>query len=176
VPRAAGELDVELVHWPGDEARRRALAADGVAVLLLVAADEAPPEVVPTEDWIRVPAAERDVAIRVGALAHRLRRPPRVVDGALVVGTRTIQLARREAALLGPLLAEPGKVVARAELEAALWPQGAPSRRALDDTLFRLRHQRLGELGLEVVASYGRGFSLQPLTTGERGPAEAEAV
>jgi hypothetical protein len=172
----SGDLDVELVHWPRDEARRRELATAGDAALLLVPQGVAPPDVLPTEDWIRLPAADRDVSIRVGGLVQRLRQPPRVVDGALVAGRTTIELPRREAALLGLLLAVPGRVVTRAELTSAIWPDGAPSRRALDDALFRLRHRRLSGIGLDVVALYGRGFVVQPLATALVDPTDAQAV
>src|SRR3954451_16776898 len=62
---------VELLHWPRDEALRRHLAADGTPRLLLVPPGAPTPVVrAADEDWIRLPADERDVATRLRALAR----------------------------------------------------------------------------------------------------------
>ena len=64
---------VELVHWPRDEAQRARLARSGVPCLLLVAPDaDLPVSFALTEDWLRLPADERDVHARVQLLCRRL--------------------------------------------------------------------------------------------------------
>jgi hypothetical protein len=64
-------MRVELIHWPTDLARRDHLAAAGQPRLLLVAPDALPPAVIDaTEDWVRLPSDEREVALRI---QHLLR-------------------------------------------------------------------------------------------------------
>ena len=59
-------MDVVLVRWPDDQERRAALAAENKFRLLLVdAASEAPIPEDLYEDWIRVPADEADVQVRI---------------------------------------------------------------------------------------------------------------
>ncbi len=57
------------------------------------------------------------------------------------------------------LLENVHRVVSRAELDAAGWPDGSPSLRALDTRLARLR-RRIAVLGLEVGSVRQRGFLL----------------
>ena len=53
------DMDVALVRWPADEARRQELAGQGKPRLLLVAKDAEPPVCVDhLEDWTRVPASD----------------------------------------------------------------------------------------------------------------------
>lgn len=67
------DVEVALIRWPDEELRRRTLAVTRSPRLLLVATGAAPPSCDdPLEDWIRVPAAERDVDARVATLARRL--------------------------------------------------------------------------------------------------------
>jgi hypothetical protein len=74
--------EVMLVRWPEDGDDGFRLARDGVAVLYLVAGDDAPPTPVGClEDWIRIPGDDRDLRARVAALELRSlahRSPPRV--------------------------------------------------------------------------------------------------
>ena len=58
-------VEVALLHWPRDAAARAHLAAAMLPRLLLVPAGEEPPQPGDEmEDWIRLPADERDVAAR----------------------------------------------------------------------------------------------------------------
>src|SRR5687768_9253811 len=72
-------MDVVLVQWPAEAGRRERLAEAGVARLLLVDVGSDPPLVLDAlEDWVRVPADDRDVRARMEALVARAaaRRPP----------------------------------------------------------------------------------------------------
>jgi len=162
-PAAAG---VELVHWPRDEVLRDRLARAGVPRLLLVEADAAPPATIGVdEDWIRLPADERDVAVRAQRLArlsgHLLSERP-VVDRNRVLhrGGTTVVLSAAEATVVELLLANAGRVVPRARLEAALWADGvAPGPKAVAAVVYRLR-RRLAGMSLCVRSARNRGFVL----------------
>jgi len=168
------DLPVELVHWPRDRRRRDALARAGVPVVLLVPVGAEPPaRLAVGEDWIRVPADERDLFVRARRVRRQLAElaletPVLDPDGVLRRGPLVVPLSAREAAAIGILLAAPGSVVVRDRIEAGVWPEGAPSGRALDALMYRLR-RRIVALGLVVSASRGRGFVLD-LEHG-RGPA-----
>lgn len=136
--------------------------------LLLVNDGVAPPASIDElEDWIRLPADERDVAARLRSLSERAWRSLQamvVVDGRFLQrGAATIPLTPAEVAFASLLVADPGRLVTRSELAEAIWVgQEAPSPGALDDIAYRLR-KRLGTLGLDLVAARGRGFSVQVL-------------
>lgn len=61
-----------MLRWPEEEGRRSRISLAGEPRLLLVPDGEEPPPVADClEDWIRVPAAEKEVRARVDALAVR---------------------------------------------------------------------------------------------------------
>ena len=65
-------VEVALIHWPRDGAERERLAEAMLPRLLLVPDDVEPPVAGDLmEDWIRLPADERDVATRLDNLAAR---------------------------------------------------------------------------------------------------------
>ena len=98
-PYGAQMTDVVLVRWPEETERLERLRAAGAPRLLLVGEDLAAPEPVdPLEDWIRLPAAEDDLRVRVSTLASRAGRSR----------GRTDRRRRRPAPLPGPV----GHVVA----------------------------------------------------------------
>ena len=69
----AAAADVVVLHWPEQADRAAELARSGTPRLLLVAHDADPPNAIdPTEEWIRLPADERDVAARTLRLTTRL--------------------------------------------------------------------------------------------------------
>ena len=158
--RANVGMPVAIVHWPRDAARRADLAGRGVPRLLVVDPGSPPPDVADDEDWIRAPADERDVAARLDGLRARCAG---VVLEAGVLRTRwgAAALSPREAAVAEVLLTEPGAVVPRAEVEAALAGRAVVTARTADDTVYRLR-RRVRPLGLDVFSSRGRGFLLGP--------------
>jgi two-component system OmpR family response regulator len=162
--RPLDELGVELVHWPRDEVLRRRLARAGVARLLLVEQDAAAPTAVGVdEDWIRLPADERELWTR----AERLCRLSAALDRELPVlhegrvlthGAGTVVLSKSEAVVIRLLLDSIGNVVPRQVLDDALWPAGAPrSGRALDALIERLRRRIVG-LHLCIRSVRTKGF------------------
>lgn len=133
--------------------------------MLLVAADADPPDVVGVnEDWIRVPADERDLVHRAQQLSRWVAHlaseqlvlaPNRIVHR----GGAAVALSELEAALLEAFLSKPG-LISRADLEQAVWPNGAPSARSLDNLVFRLRgHLEL--LGVAVRSARAKGFVVE---------------
>jgi DNA-binding response OmpR family regulator len=156
---------VELVRWPRDEVLRTNLARAGVARLLLVAEDADPPEVIGVnEDWIRVPADERDLvqrAQRLGRWVAHLASEQLVLDddGIVQRGGVAAVLSELEARLLAQLLACPG-VASRQQLEQAVWRHGPPSPRSLDNLVFRLRGQ-LQRLGAAIRSVRGKGYLVE---------------
>jgi hypothetical protein len=169
-------MDVVLVRWPAEDARRAELADLGVPRLLLVDNDAAPPAPADClEDWIRVPAPEHDVRTRVGALSiraghHRGTVPVPVLDehGMLRVGDGWVSLPPVEARITSALVARLGAVVRREELAEAGWPEGAPGRNALDVHVLRIR-RRLAPLNLVIRTVRSRGYLLEAAPASEVG-------
>jgi hypothetical protein len=161
-------IEVALVHWPRDREERDRLARAMLPRLLLVPDGERPPASGdPMEDWIRLPADERDVATRLRVLSERAERSldeVAVVDGAcLRRGLLTVPLGPSETAFVRLLVDAHGQVVSRSSLVAAIWDgETEPSARALDDVAYRLR-RHIAILGLDVVTARGRGFALHML-------------
>jgi DNA-binding response OmpR family regulator len=160
---ALDRLGVELVHWPRDEVLRRGLARAGIARLLLVEQDaDAPTGIGVDEDWVRLPADERELwtrAERLSRLSAALdREHPVLHEGRVLThGAGTVVLSRSEAIAIELLLDSVGAVVPRSVLDAALWPGGPPgSGRALDALIERLRRRLVGmHLCIRSVRSKG---------------------
>jgi two-component system OmpR family response regulator len=160
-------MDVELVRWPGDPQRLAELRDRGVPRLLLVADDAEPP--IPTdclEDWVSAEAPEPALDARRRALLARARahgaRPEIDADGLLRHHEAWVSLSPVEQSLARAMLDRFGAVVPRDVLAARAWPDGAPTRNALDVHVLRLR-RRLAPLGLEIRTVRSRGYLLQEL-------------
>lgn len=155
--------EIVLVRWPGDGARRRAAAERGTPRLLLVSEGAPPPRLDPGEDWVRIPADERDLLARMQRLAaefDRRRWPPRLeADLALRYGGRTVPVSRAEVAVLRPLVARFGELVTWDGLRHQLWPDGGRTFRSMSARIFRLR-ARLEPIGLTIYTIRGRGVVL----------------
>ncbi|HVT76020.1 MAG TPA: helix-turn-helix domain-containing protein [Acidimicrobiales bacterium] len=176
-------MDVVLLRWPAEAARREDLVEIGQARLLLVEDGAMPPEALDCiEDWIRVPASELDLRARLTALEVRARHhsvttPTLDGDGVLRFGTSWVPLPPVEARLTATLVDRFGAVVSRDALASAGWPDGAAGRNALDVHVLRLR-RRVGPLGLSIKTVRSRGYlmeALEPLhagygTTGSHNP------
>lgn len=167
-------MDVVLLRWPAEQARRGELQRAGRPRLLLLE-DGAPPPLADDEleDWIRVPAGEADLRARVEGLRRRAEAtvapaPELDEDGVLRLGPQWVSLPPVEARLMAALLDRYGAVVSRDTLARAGWPSGAPGRNALDVHMLRLR-RRLGPLALAIRTVRSRGYLLEP------GPAEGVA-
>lgn len=154
-------MKVELVYWPSERERRADLRSQSLPRVLLVAEDEpAPISVDPMEDWIRLPADERDLQARIEALRGRsVIEPTLDDDGVLRYGERWTALPPIEARLVSTLLDRFGKVVSREQLLQQGWPGEQPRRNVLDVHVLRLR-RRLEPLGLSIRTVRKRGYVL----------------
>ena len=156
-------MDVVLLRWPEESTRRAELEQGARPRLLLVEPGEAPPECRdPLEDWIRLPADDRDVRARLSALVTRsgTERPHLDDDGLLWFRGSWVSLSPVEQALVDPLIDRFGAVAGRDSLRRRAWPEGLPSRNALDVHMVRLR-RRIAALALEVRTVRSRGYLLQ---------------
>jgi DNA-binding winged helix-turn-helix (wHTH) protein len=159
-PQEPAIEQVAIVRWPTDGARRAEFALRKSPCLWLVEPGAEAPAIEAWEDWIQLPADERDVRARTLNLVRRFRRRPVLVDDALLCnGFGSVALAASEALIVQALLDAGGRLVARQELEISVWPGGPPTPRALDDLIYRLR-RRLEALQLDVFSERGRGFVL----------------
>jgi DNA-binding response OmpR family regulator len=165
-------MDITMLRWPEEEARRTSISQAGGARLLLVPDGQVPPRVGDClEDWIRVPAPEDEVRARVDALAVRSQvhtpaganghASPALDDfGVLRVNGSWVALPPLEARLAEALLERLGAVTSRDLLIRAGWPGGAPGRNALDVHVLRLR-RRLTPVGLAIRTVRSRGYLME---------------
>jgi hypothetical protein len=156
-----GMSDVVVLRWPQEEPDRERLAEEGRPRLLLLEPDVDPPDGGDcSEDWIRLPADDRDVAARLAALSARAARhrpvPHADDQGRLLHRGRWVALSPIEHRLVRELAIHFGTVVTGDQLARAAWPNGGASRGALRIHLSRLR-RRIDPLGLEIgtVRSFG---------------------
>lgn len=155
-----------LLRWPA-EADQRARLAERHAPRLLLIEDGVPaPEGGDClEDWVRLPADEADVRIRIEALKLRVRAHIRAVPeidpyGVLRFGSSWVSLPPVEARLADALVVRFGAVVGRDTLRRSVWPGSAPGRNVLDVHVLRLR-RRLAPLGLAIRTVRSRGYMLE---------------
>lgn len=176
-------MNVTLLRWPDEDSRRERLSVTGGARLLLVADGQNPPAVVDClEDWISVPAGEREMRARVDALtvrsqAHRHTLPVLEDHGVLRHAGQCVALPPLESRLTEVLLARFGAVTSRDLLLHAGWPTGVPRRNALDVRVLRLR-RRLKPLDLAIRTVRSRGYLLEvgpPGRGGAVGPSDGAA-
>lgn len=149
------------MYWPAESDRRVELKERSHPRILLVDGSEpAPVTVDPLEDWIRLPADERDLQARVETLNRRLTVEPTLDgDGVLRIGAKWAALPPIEARLVGTMLSRFGKVVSRDTLLQRGWPGEEPKRNVLDVHVLRLR-RRLEPLGLSIRTVRKRGYVL----------------
>ena len=157
--------DIVVLRWPAEHANRERLAAEGRPRLLLVAPDSDPPDGRDClEDWVRLPADDRDVAARLRALEVRAARhqqqPSTDERGRLTFNGDWVALSPIEERIVAVLAAHFGEVVSRDELLAAGWPDENPSDAALRVHLTRLRKE-IAPLGLEIATVRGFGHVMQ---------------
>jgi DNA-binding response OmpR family regulator len=158
-------MDVEIVRWPSERPRLHELRDAGSPRLVLVAASARAP--MPTddlEDWVRLPATDEDVRLRVEVLRGRVQRgrtevPVLEPDGVLRFRGAKTPLAPMEIRLVEVFLARYGAVVGRDRLVAAGWPGERIDRNVLDVHILRMR-RRLDPLGLIIVNVRNRGYML----------------
>ena len=138
----------------------------------MVDADVVPPE--PTdelEDWVRLPADQADVRIRVDTLARRAEarhRPALSSEGVRRFQGEAVPLSPVEARVVDALMKRFGAVVSRRDLTEAVWPDEAPLRNALDVHISRVR-RRVSEVGLHIRTVRGRGYLMDaPSDSGQQ--------
>lgn len=153
---------VTLVPWPDDASRGRRASESGSPVLYLVGAESMAP--LPTtclEDWIRLPADERDLYARMSALQTRAsvhQSPPRFDENhRLSFEGRVLALSSPEMELAALLTERFGQVVPDRDLMLAAALEGPTLLRA---PVHRLR-TRLRPLGLEVERCRRSGYRLR---------------
>jgi hypothetical protein len=150
---------VVIARWPGDSERRAEFALRRVPCLWLVDRGADAPIVQPWEGWMRLPATAREIETELRDLTDRTCRP-QLVDRALLRNSfGSVALPESEGVIVERLLASHGAPVARDELERVIWPNGAPSPRALGDLVYRLR-RHLKPLRLNVLSMRDRGFAM----------------
>ncbi|MDQ1396162.1 MAG: two-component system, OmpR family, response regulator [Acidimicrobiaceae bacterium] len=158
--------DVSVIWWPAEQEQREALAAKHRPRLLLLNGEAAPPIAEDClEDWVRLPAPEADVKIRVETLAVRAKAhvaPPKIdVDGVLRIDDSWVPLPPVEARITTALLDRFGAVVPREVLTSAGWPEAdEPGRNALDVHILRLR-RRIQPVRLAIRTIRARGYLLE---------------
>ncbi|MBV8159703.1 MAG: winged helix-turn-helix transcriptional regulator [Acidimicrobiia bacterium] len=158
--------DIVVLRWPAERSNRERLASEGRARLLLVAPDAEPPDGLDClEDWVRLPAEDRDVAARLRALEVRAACHQSVPEtdarGRLTFQGEWVALSPIEERIVAALAARFGQVVSREELLAAGWPdEASPTDAALRVHLTRLRKE-IAKLGLEIATVRGFGHVMQ---------------
>ena len=167
LPRADGQRVLQYL--------RNELGAT-TPVLVLTARDELASKLetlsAGADDYLTKPYSLAEVAMRVAVLHRRasgtvatdvvragklrMDRRTRVVS----VDTTQVHLMPRSMQILDLLLRDPGRVVARGELEALLWPDDEPGPDALRSQIHLLRKAlaQSGYDGLETV--HGVGYRL----------------
>jgi DNA-binding response OmpR family regulator len=125
----------------------------------------------PLEDWVRLPADQAEIRARLSTLNSRANtdRPVPAVDtdGLLHYRDRWVALSPVEQALAAALTERFGAVVGRDALARRAWPDGVPTRNALDVHILRFR-RRIAALGLELRTVRSRGYLLQSIVTDGR--------
>jgi hypothetical protein len=157
----------EILQWPADADRRDELRRAGIPRLLVLEAGEVPPAPEDDlEDWIWLPADERDLFSRLRDLSSRgagsALAPGSIAvgeDGAAWIAGHLVPLPPAEAAILRRLADPPEHLCTREELHQVVWGGVAHQRRSLDSRIFVLR-RRLAPHGLVILAVRGRGFLL----------------
>lgn len=173
-------MDIALLRWPTERHRRNRLVAQHRPRLLLVEPGSDPPRVTDCmEDWLRLPANDADIEIRIATLrfcrrTHRGTGPRLDPDGVLHHDGGTVVLSPLETRLAAALFDRMGAVVNRHTLARAGWPGEARDRNALDVQMLRLR-RKLADVGLAVRTVRSRGYVVelrqvpvsQPLPSGD---------
>jgi DNA-binding response OmpR family regulator len=155
------DVDVALVHWPAEAERLERLRAAREPRLVIVERGPPPTTVDELEDWLRAPADETDMRIRLATLRERAARNAAAVsieDGVLRAGSRLVVLPPIQARLATALLERMNAVVGRDTLGRRAWPEGAPAgRNVLDVHMAKLRRLLAGT-GVDIRTVHRRGY------------------
>jgi len=163
-------VDVALVHWPAEAERLERLRAAREPRLVIV--EHGPPPVTTDEleDWLRAPADESDMRIRLATLGERASRSGAGVsidDGVLRAGDRLVVLPPIQARLATTLLERMNAVVGRETLAKRAWPEGPPAgRNVLDVHMAKLRRLLTGT-GVDIRTVHRRGYLMHLVPAGD---------
>lgn len=161
-------MDVALVHWPAEAERLQQLRAAREPRLIIVDHGPPPKSSDELEDWLRAPADEADLGVRLATLRERATRTATAVtleDGVLRVGARIVVLPPIQARLASALLDRMNSVVGRDNLARHAWPEGAPEgRNVLDVHMAKLRRLLTGT-GLDIRTVHRRGYLMHHVTS-----------
>jgi two-component system, OmpR family, response regulator len=154
-------VDVALVHWPAEAERLERLRAAREPRLVIVEHGMPPTSTDELEDWLRAPADETDVRIRLATLRERASRHSDAIsidDGVLRVGNRIVVLPPIQARLAAALLERIDAVVGREALARRAWPDGAPAVRNLLDVHMAKLRRLLAGTRIDIRTVHRRGY------------------
>lgn len=164
LPERASSESIVVLRWPEEADEVERLSIGGIPRLLFVDADADPPAGGDCDqDWVRLPADDRDIAARLRALsikaARHHARPELDGKGRLLHRGRWVSLSPIEGQLARLLVDRFGTVVTNEELARSAWDIPA-SANAVRVHLTRLR-QRIEPLGLDIQGVRGVGVLLE---------------
>ncbi len=167
---------VVLLRWPEEAATLAEVRAAGTPRLLVVAPEApAPLGLECDEDWIRLPASDDDLRVRMATVAARASRhataPVVEGDGRIRFRGRWAPLSETEEAFARTLAERFGEVVGQATLASCVRPALTPT--SVRVQVMRLR-ARIDPLGLVVRTVRNHGYVLEPAHAG--GAAGAAAL
>jgi two-component system, OmpR family, response regulator len=169
--------DVVVLRWPEQARDVERLERLGAPRLLLVEPGVPPPESDSClQDWLRLPAEDADVRVRLRALAHRSASHPVLptVDtfGQLSYRGRALFLSPLDQRMAEVLIEHFGTVINDEEVRQRVWPDGATTQ-SLRVLVSRVR-RRIAPLGLTISRVRGAGYVMrQP--SGSSAPPAGEA-
>ena len=139
---------------------------------MIVEHGQPPTSIDELEDWLRAPADETDMRIRLATLRERASRNAAAVsidDGVLRAGSRLVVLPPIQARLATALLERINAVVGRETLSRRAWPEGAPAgRNVLDVHMAKLRRLLAGT-GVDIRTVHRRGYLLHLVAVDQPG-------
>jgi two-component system, OmpR family, response regulator len=160
---ASQHRDVVVLRWPEQILDVERLEQLGVPRLLLVEPGvEAPDGDSCLQDWLRLPADDADVRVRLHALARRADShavlPTIDPYGQLSYRGRALFLSPLDQRIVSELIEHFDAVVMVDDLKNA-WPEGT-STQALRVHISRLRH-RVASLGLTITSIRNVGYVMR---------------
>src|SRR5262245_14277578 len=160
--------DVVVLRWPEQADDVDRLDRLGVPRLLLVEPGVAPPEHESClQDWVRLPAEDADVRVRLRALSHRPARHP-VAPSIDTVGQlshrgQTLFLSPLDQRLAELFISRFGDLVDESEIRDKVWPEGTTTQ-GIRVQVSRLR-RRIAAVGLTITCVRNLGYVMHERST-----------